>query len=89
MAAKEYSNYQQKVISDYYKNLDAISLQRLGELVTDLYLADTEKKKERLWKRVESAIEKLKIPRTLKEHILNTRDVEILAQNLNEWLGKR
>ena len=33
------SSYQQKAISNYYKNRDAIMMQRLGELVTDLFLA--------------------------------------------------
>ena len=37
---REYSKYQQKVIKNYYDNREAISVQRLGELVTELYLAE-------------------------------------------------
>jgi len=41
MAKNEYSQYQKAVISGYYNNLDTIMLHKLGELVTELYLADT------------------------------------------------
>ena len=49
MARQEYSNRQKKIIGDYYKNLDAIKLQSLQEIVTDLYLADSHAKQDRLW----------------------------------------
>ena len=34
------SNYQDRIIRNYYQNRDTIMLQRLGELVTDLFLAE-------------------------------------------------
>ena len=40
MAKNERSIYQKEVISRYYENLDTIMLGKLGELVTDLYLAE-------------------------------------------------
>ena len=36
----DYSPYQQKIIKRYYRNYDAIKLQRLSELTTELYLAE-------------------------------------------------
>jgi hypothetical protein len=42
MAKQEYSKYQKDVISNYYGNLDAIMLGKLSELVSELYLADTD-----------------------------------------------
>lgn len=86
MGEKQYSKYQQKVIGDYYKNLDTIALTRLQELVTELYLAETAAKKKRLWEQVEKALTKLKVKPPVKARILETQDVQILAQNLNEWL---
>ena len=86
MAKQEYSNYQKKVIQNYYQNLDTIALTRLQELVTELYLADTAAKKKRLWQQVEKALTKLKIKPPVIARILETQDVKILAQNLNEWL---
>ena len=86
--AQERSDYQKKVISSYYNNLDGIMLEKLSDLVTDLYLADTDKKKDKLWQRVAKAMENLKIPPQIYEHILAKRDVEILAKNLKDWLKK-
>jgi len=56
--AKDYSKHQQKIIKNYYDNRGAISLQRLSELVTDLYLAEG-KTRETKWKQAISAMEKL------------------------------
>ena len=86
MARQEYSHYQKKVISRYYQNIDKVALQRRGELVTDLYLADTDKKKDRLWGQVQKAMENLKVQPVIAEHILKNRDVKILAKNLEDWL---
>jgi hypothetical protein len=86
MTEKRYSKYQQQVIRDYYNNQDTNALTRLQELVTELYLADTAAKKKRLWQQVEKALDKLKVKPPIKARILETQDVKILAQNLNEWL---
>ncbi len=93
MAQRDYSEHQQKIISKYYSNLDTLMLQKLQALISELYMADSDKKEDRLWQRVQQAMENLKIPSPIMEHILRTRDVEILAKNLQEWLkqagGKR
>ncbi len=86
MAKQEYSNYQKKVIQNYYQNLDTIALTRLQELVTELYLAETPAKTKKLWQQVEKALTKLKIKPAVKARILETQNVKILAQNLQEWL---
>ena len=88
MAERQYTKHQQSIIRNYYQNLDTIALTRLQELVTELYLADTDAKKKRLWQQVEKALTKLKIKPPVKARILETQDVQILAQNLNEWLKK-
>jgi len=89
MAKNEYSAYQKVVISGYYDNLDTIMLQKLSELVTDLYLADTKAKKDRLWQRAHKAMVKLKIPPVIIDHIMKKQDVEVLAKNLQDWLGNK
>jgi hypothetical protein len=55
--------------------------------VSKIYLEQSLSKKETLWKQVESALMKLKIPETIAQHILQKRDPEILAKNLNDWLS--
>jgi len=87
MAKNKYSEYQKAVISGYYNNLDTIMLQKLGELVTELYLADTKAKQNRLWQRAHKAMIMLKVPPAIIDHIMEKRDVEILAKNLQDWLA--
>ncbi len=88
MAKREYSQYQKDVISNYYGNLDAIMLQKLSELVSELYLADTEARRDRLWQRAQKAMENLKIPPAIIGHIMTKKDVRILPKNLNDWLAR-
>ena len=86
MGKQERSNYQNKVISRYYENLDTITLTKLQELVTELYLAETDAQRGRLWQRVEKAMGKLKINPAIARHLLEKKDTRLLAENLNEWL---
>jgi len=84
------SNYQNKVIAGYYDNIDTIMLRKLGELVTELYLADTPARQNRLWQRAHKAMVKLKVPQAIIDHIMKKRSVEVLAKNLQDWLaGKK
>jgi len=89
MAKNNYSQYQKAVISGYYNNLDTIMLQKLGELVTELYLADTKAKQNRLWQRANKAMLKLKVPPAIIDHIMEKKDVQILAKNLQDWLTNK
>ena len=86
MSKRPYSSHQQKIIKGYYDNLDTIMLTKLGEMVTELYLAKDGPKEDRLWERVEKAMAKLKIPAKISEHIMAKRDVKVLAMNLEDWL---
>ena len=69
--AKQRSSYQDRIIRNYYQNRDDIMLQRLGELVTDLFLAEG-KAKARLWKRVAEILEKLKVPKSEIQHLVRS-----------------
>jgi len=86
MAKKERTSYQKGIISRYYENLDSIMLAKLQELVTELYLADSQKKADRLWERAEKAMTKMKIKPELIDHIMKSRSVEVLAKNVEDWL---
>ena len=85
MAPNEYTKYQADLIRHYYQNLDSIMLAKLGDLVTELYLADTDAKRTRLWQRAQTAMTKLKVPPAIIDHIMKKRDVQILAKNLQDW----
>jgi len=86
MAEREYSSHQRKVIQRYYDNRDVIMLQKLQELVTELYLAKDGPKEDRLWERAEKAMSNLKVKPGLMEHIMQKRSVEVLAANVQDWL---
>ncbi len=88
MSSREYSKHQQKIIERYYENINAIMLGKLQELVTDLYLAMNTPKEDKLWDRVEKAMVKLKVPKSIMEHIMAKRNVEVLAHNVNDWLKR-
>ncbi len=77
--------HQQKIIQRYYKNADRIAEQRLAELVSDLYLAEG-KKKDRLWEQAAAALEKVGLPQSRIDHVLESRDPAVLAGVVKELL---
>lgn len=79
------SSYQDRAIRNYYQNRDEIMLQRLGELVTDLYLAEG-KAKSRLWKRVAEVLEKLKVPKSRIQHLVASDNPALVANTLKKLL---
>ena len=83
----ELTKYQRTIVKNYYENLDTALLQRLGEQVTDLYLAEG-KKREKLWTSVATALEKLGVPASRIDHVRKSDDARKLAQLLQELLAK-
>lgn len=86
--AKERTEYQKGVIKRYYEHKDDINAQKLGELVSELYLATSEVNKKRLWKSAGPALlglvegdPKLKVR---AEKIIADKSVEELAKILGE-----
>ena len=65
----QHSKYQQNIIKNYYKNRDSISLQRLQELVTELYLTEG-KQREQHWKTIIGHLEKLNVPKVTIDHLV-------------------
>ncbi len=80
---RDYSKYQQKVIKNYYENREQIDAQRLSELVTNLYLA-TGKKREKFWKTAEEVMQRLKVPPTRIEHVIQSDDPVTLVEVVND-----
>ena len=84
---KGYSKYQQKVIKNFYDNREAISLQRLSELVTELYLSEG-KARERQWKYIVGVLHKLGLPESQIEHLRKKDDPRLLAKLVEELMAK-
>ncbi len=77
---KKHSNYQQKLIQNYYQNREAITIQTLGEVVSELYLATTEAKRNQLWRRAETALRNLGSEQAEATRIIRARDLAALAK---------
>ncbi len=82
------TRYQEKVIKNYYQNQDAIALQKLGEQVTELFLAEG-KGRDRCWQRIVGHLEKLKVPASRIEHLQKSDNPALVAKLLEELLAKK
>jgi hypothetical protein len=87
MGLEDYTKYQQGIIKRYYEHSDQIQLQRLGELVGDLYLAEG-KKKDKLWQSAVKAMQVLKVPKDRIDHLVTQKNPELLAKLVQELQGK-
>ena len=85
MPMENYSRYQQSVIKNFYKNRDAVSLQRAQELLTELYLAEG-KKKEKVWESLFTNRERMGVPADQIEHLRKVRNPELVAKLIEQKL---
>jgi len=77
------SGYQQNIIRNYYRNRSAIAIQRLQELVTELYLA-TGKKRQQQWQLIAKHLEKLEVKPDRIAYLLEKDDPELIAKVVEE-----
>ena len=82
------SNYQQAAIKNYYDNRDAIMIQRLGELLSDLYLAEG-KGRKRIWNRAAAALEKLGVKPERISAIVASDNPTLLANLYKQLLEQK
>lgn len=76
----DYTDHQRKIIKRFYDNRDQLDEQRLAELVTSLYLATTDKQREKLWTSAKETMERLEVPKSRVEHVCSKRDPAVLAE---------
>ncbi len=82
----DFTPHQQKIIKRYYDNQDILQLQRLGELVSELYLSNG-KKRQGVWTRVVAAMQKLGVPQTRIDHLRQQDKAELVAELVKELEG--
>lgn len=85
MPMENFSRYQQSVIKNYYKNRDAVSLQRAQELLTELYLAEG-KKLDKVWESLFTNLERMGVPADQLEHLRKQRNPELVAKLIEKML---
>jgi len=85
----DFTKHQKKIINNYYDQRDNIMVTKLSELVTELYLAETDKKKDQLWKRAETAMRNLKWKEPIIAHQMAQRRPDLLANQIKEWMASQ
>lgn len=77
------SPHQRGIVKRYYKNKDTIATQKLGEIVSELYLETSPKKLDRLWKSAETALTNAGANKARLAKVVADRDLEGLANLVN------
>ena len=81
---KGYTPYQQKVIRRFYENKDLRLIQKLGELVSNLYVETSEKKRESGWKRIKEILIDLKVHPHEVEFLTKDKNLAVISKKLAE-----
>ena len=82
------SKYQEKAIKNYYENRESIALQRVQELVTELYLSEG-KKRAKHWQSVALHLEKLDVKKPHIDHLISQDDPALVANLVKKLLDKQ
>lgn len=77
------SPHQEKIIKNYYRNRDSIGIQKAQEAVTELYLSEG-KKRETIWKRLCSHLEKAGLSAEQIEHLREKDDPALVAEAIGK-----
>ena len=84
----DFTPHQRKIINRYYDHRDEIMLNKLAEIVSELYLATTEARTKQLWDRAARAMKQLKVPLATSSRVLESKQPELLAKHLRNWLDE-
>lgn len=79
-----HSAHQKGIIKRYYENKDDISSNKLGEIVSDLYLEENDAKAKRKWESAKAALLTLGANATRVEKIVAERNLPALAKLVEE-----
>ena len=83
MAKRDLSSHQKKIVDRYYEHRDTIAVHKLGEIVSELYLADSKKKQDQLWNRATTQLKNASAEPQQIDRLLETRDLNALAELIN------
>jgi hypothetical protein len=84
----EFTKYQQKVIQRYYDHRDDIALQRVQELVTELYLSEG-KKRTKHWDSLALHLGKLGVKPDVIAHLRKEDKPELVAKLVEKLVAKK
>ena len=84
----EYTKFQQKVIKGYYDNRESIALQRVQELITELYLSEG-KKRDKHWDSLALHLGKLGVKAETIAHLRKQNKPELVADLAKRLMEKQ
>jgi hypothetical protein len=84
----EFTKFQQNAIKNFYDNRDSIALQRVQELVTELYLSEG-KKLQKNWDNVILHLSKLNVDKKTLDHLRKEAKPELVASLITRMLNKQ
>lgn len=89
MAKQDLSRYQKGIVNRHYEFYDSTSLMKLTETLSDLAVAETDKQREKLWKKAEEWLVKAKAEPARVKKVMEDRKLEALAALVNEMSAKK
>jgi hypothetical protein len=78
------TGYQKGLVKRYYAHRETLSTQKLGELVSELYLERDWKKRDRLWQKVETALAGTAVEKARIAAVVGRRNLQELAELVGE-----
>lgn len=78
------SSHQKGIVKRYYEHRETLSTQKLGELVSELYLERDPRKLDRLWGQVETALQGTALAKARIAGVVGRRNVQELANLVSE-----
>lgn len=74
------SRHQQGIVKRYYEHAPGMVGLRLAEIVSDLYLAESEKARAKLWAKAEAALAKAPVDKERAARTIASQDLADLAK---------
>ncbi len=81
------TKYQQKIVRNYYEHRDDIALQRVQELITELYLTEG-KKRLKHWESLTLHLGKLGVKPDVIAHLRKEDKPELVAKLVEKLMAK-
>jgi len=85
--SRDLNRHQQSIVKRYYDNLDGIIANRLQEAVTELYLAESDAKRAKLWQKVQKQLAKTPADPGVVHQIVEDGDTERLARLVSDLVA--
>ena len=78
------SRHQKGIVKRYYEHYDTAQAQKLGQIVSDLFLCDSEKQAAKMWAQADKALRALSPDTVRIDKLIAEKNLEVLAKMVNE-----